>query len=60
MMPEFAREGLVIPVKRRLNAMDAFIDYCEGFSIKRSDESLDREIFSSLDEARPFAGGQMR
>ena len=38
MMPEFAREGLVIPVKRRLNAMDAFSGCCEGFSIKLSDE----------------------
>jgi hypothetical protein len=60
MMPEFAREGLVIPVKRRLNAMDAFRGCCEGFSITLSDDSLDREIFTSLDEARPFAGGQMR
>jgi len=60
MMPEFAREGLVIPVKRRLNAMDAFRGCREGFSITLSDDSLDREIFYSLDEARPFAGGQMR
>ena len=59
-MPEFAREGLVIPVKRRPNAMDAFSGCCEGFSIKLSDESLDREILTSLDEVQPFAGGQMR
>ncbi len=59
-MPEFAREGLVIPVKRRLNAMDPFSGCCEGFSIELSDELLGREIFTSLDEARPLAGGQLR
>ena len=59
-MPEFARERVAVPVARRLNAMDAFIDCCEGFSIKRSDDSLDREIFQSLDVARSLAGGQMR
>jgi hypothetical protein len=59
-MPEFAREGLVIPVKRRLNAIDAFSGCREGFRIKLSGASLDREIFYSLDEALPFAGGQMR
>jgi hypothetical protein len=59
-MSEFAREGLVVPVKRPLNAMDAFIGCCEGFSIKLSDDSLDRETLYSLDEARSVAGGQMR
>lgn len=45
MMPELAGGGLVIPLKRRLNAMEAFSGSCEGFSIKFSDESFDREIF---------------
>ena len=60
MTPEFAREGLVIPVKRRLKAMDPFRGCREGFLIKLSDESLDREILSSLDETRPFTGGRLR
>jgi hypothetical protein len=59
-MPEVVREGLAVPVKGRLNATDAFSGCCEGFSIKLGDELLDHDIFTSLDEARPLAGGQMR
>ena len=56
----FTREALAIPVKRRLNAMDALDGCCESFNSKLSDELLNREIFYSLAEARPVAGGQMR
>jgi hypothetical protein len=58
-MPELAREGLAVPVKRRLSATDAFSGCCEGFSFKPGDERLDHEVFLSLDEARPFTGSQM-
>jgi hypothetical protein len=40
--------------------MDAFSGSCEGLRIKLSDESLDRQVFSSLDERRLFASGQLR
>jgi hypothetical protein len=61
MMPKFAREGVVISDKLRFNAIDTFRSGChEGLRIKLSDESLNREIFSSLEDAWPFAGGQLR
>jgi hypothetical protein len=58
-MPELAREGLAVPVKRRLNATDAFSGCRQGFSVKLGG-GLDHEVFSSLDGARPFTGSQMR